>query len=176
MLPCLPCVLGQRRALEGVASAFVSFLEDAEKCRFLLDSPGEEAWVVQTHVLVDVGADGKWHGPQAPRCGYLLDGNGKKHVRRVAVAPTTAGIHSMLIYPRSHKVLRQAAKHHEWQEDWGFTFSSNKKDEEFCAKKRVRKPWRIWLERGHMLVYDGHLVYAEDQTKIVRNQVLPNMR
>lgn len=164
-------------ALEKVEAAFANFLMDGEKCRFLLDSPEDEACIVKASILIDVGANGTRQGPQTPHCDWLLDGQGKIYVRRAVIAPTTKGTFSLLIYPKSHKLLRRAAKFHEWDKEWGFTFSSEEKDEAFCEGRPVREPSRIWLDKGEVLVFDAHLVHAGDESRMLPDdEVMPNIR
>ena len=172
-----PALALQASIANKLISAYVNFLRDKEKCHFLLDSPKEEACVVEASILTDVGDKGRWHGPHAPSCGFRLDGSGMEHVRCVAVAPTTTNVFSLLIFPKSHKLLRQAAKHHDWAKEWGFLFSSKEKDQSFCERKSERKPCRIWVDKGEMLVYDGHLVTAIDETRMSSSyEVMPNIR
>ena len=171
-----PVLLSQSDAMEQALAAYVDFLT-GEKCRSLLARPGGTACVLTKSILIDVGADGKWHGPQTPRCTWQLDGNGNKHVRRVAIVPITDDTCSVLIYPRSHKMLRQAAKRHDWREKWGFFNSSEEKDANFCSTRKVKEPWRIWLDKGQMLLYDGHLVIAGDESRVLSdNTVMSNSR
>lgn len=158
-------------------AAFSRFLLDADKCRFLLDSPGEEASIAKVSILIDVGAKGKWQGPQTPHIDWLLDGRGNIIVRRGAIAPATTGCFSLLIYDKSHKMLRQAADWHDWHEDWGFFYSSVRKDKAFCKGKTVKEPSRIWVDKGQILVFDGFLVHAGDESRMLPDmEVLPNLR
>lgn len=147
-----------------------------DQCQPLLSSQTEEAHIIKSAILIDVG-DRKLQGPQTPHCDTLLDGNGKENPRRGVIAPGMAGVFSFLVYDKSHSLLWRAALHHKWNERWGFKLSTKELDQQFSESVPLQEPMRLWVDRGQMVIFDGHLVHAGDESRVLSTgDVHPNIR
>lgn len=150
----------------------------SSKCSELLG--GESAHVVKVSILVDVNGHRRDHGAQIPHTDWLVDTYGVKHPRRAAIIPTGAGSFSILLYVMSHIVVRSTATYHMCDEKAGFLDCSTVEgDRAFSEYLPVQEPIRLWLDDDQMLIFDGHLVHAGDESRFSSSDatsVLPNPR
>lgn len=140
-------------------------------CRPLL---GMDAVIKKVSFLIDQHC--KSIGIQANHLDWLLDGLVDVFERCAAIAPST-DLFSLLLFPGSHLIMREAARFHLWSKEWGFKFSTPERDAAFSRSLPIFEPTRLWLKKDQMLIFRGHLVHGGDESRVTDSgTVLPNPR
>ena len=150
-----PCLSLQYAALVKAQAAKTKGV--LHRCGHLI---GEAAEVSKASVLADVDK-ASVPGPQVVHADWLLDT--LDHWKRHAIIWPDTNDFSLLVYPESHKWLRNLAEHHGWTSADHFAHSTIELDKEFCKlmpQATTYLPIKLTLTRLQCVVFDGHFLHS----------------